>query len=103
MAWGWVAEALIATSLLAQADQDWRVVVLHSSELPQPWRGRLMDLPWNLCPYCAMPVDGTFPSGTAQYELSRECSALVLQLVLSRETKDSRPSASSRPRSPEWK
>ena len=37
-------EALTLPSLLAQSDQDWRVLVLHSSELPEPWRGRLMDL-----------------------------------------------------------
>lgn len=37
-------EALTLPSLLAQEDGDFRVLVVHAAGLPEPWRGRLMDL-----------------------------------------------------------
>lgn len=37
-------EAVTLPSVLAQQDRDWRLLVIRSTELPEPWRTRLDDL-----------------------------------------------------------
>ena len=41
--WAWF-EAVTLPGLIAQTDPDFTVVVMTGPDLPQPWRGRLLDL-----------------------------------------------------------